>query len=203
MGNEMDKEKWINDTARLFFQIFSVDYEEIFIRKLLSGGGGNSTLCATWMHLNNYFVGYRISKKAYELLLKKVQPEDKNKIKFDNNTVYVSRKIYKKYSKMFYNNAKGSENRTEAGKVFHFDHNPSNKKVLELLNSKIKRQKNEEGLLQELVEYIKKIQTVDLITVEEDDIRTQADRKNENGPLLGEERDELLKTEFYVLEEMK
>ena len=42
-------DEWINDTALLFYQIFSVDYEDVnFNAKLMAGGGGNSTLCSTW-----------------------------------------------------------------------------------------------------------------------------------------------------------
>ena len=81
MGSGFDKEKWIKDTALLFYQIFSVEYDDVFIKKLLAGGGGNSTLCSTWTHLNGYFVTFRISEKAYELLISKVDDEDKEKIK--------------------------------------------------------------------------------------------------------------------------
>ena len=60
----------------LFYQIFSVDYkDEDFIRKLLSGGGGNSTLCATWMQLVGVFIKNRISEKAYNLLIEKIKDE--------------------------------------------------------------------------------------------------------------------------------
>ena len=194
--------KWIKNTALLFYQIFSADYnDEAFIKKLLSGGGGNSTLCATWMQLVSVFIKYRISENAYHLLLEKVTDEDKNKIRLENDTVFVSKKIYKNYHTFFFHNAKGAENRTNAGKFFHFDHNPSNKKVLELLCDKIKLHKNEEGFLEELTEYVKSVQTLDLITVQEDDIRTNADRKSLNGPLSSQERDNLLNTTFYSLVE--
>ena len=194
------KEKWIGNTALLFFQIFSVDYDdEAFINKLLAGGGGNSTLCSTWNHLNGCFVSYRISENAYNLLIEKLDAEDKNKVDLKDNTVYVSRKIYKKYHVMFYHNAKGATNREKVGKFFHFDHNPSNKKVLELLNKQIKEHRNNEGFLDELTEYIKTIQTIDLITIYEDDLRTKTDLKNSDGPLSSQERDELLGTHFYKL----
>ena len=194
----MDKK----NTALLFYQIFSVDYEdEAFINKLLSGGGGNSTLCATWMQLVSVFINHRISKNAYHLLLEKVAEEDKNKIRLEETTVFVSKKIYKNYWPLFSNNAKGAENRTKAGKFFHFDHNPSNKKVLKLLCDKVKLQKCETGFLEELTEYVKSVQTLDLITVQEDDIRTNADRQSPNGPLSSQERDNLLNTTFYSLVE--
>lgn len=194
----IDIEKWTRNTALLFYQIFSVDYEqEVFLNKILSGGGGNSTLCSTWMHLNEFFINYRISETAYNLLLEKVANEDKNKISLKNNTVFISKKIYKKYHTFFFHNAKGAENRTNAGKFFHFDHNPSNKKVLTLLCNKIKQHKNEEDFFEELTEYVKTVQTLDLITVEEDDLRTIADRRK--GPLTAKERDNLLNTRFYAL----
>ncbi len=197
-----DINKWIKNTALLFYQIFSADYnDEAFIKKLLSGGGGNSTLCATWMQLVKVFIKRRISKPAYHLLLEKVADEDKNKIRLESDTVFISKKIYTKYPAFFFNNAKGAENRTNAGKFFHFDHNPSNKKVLELLCDKVKSHKNEAGFLDELTEYVKSVQTLDLITVQEDDIRTNADRKSSNGPLSSQERDDLLKTTFYSLVE--
>ena len=159
----IDIDKWIKNTALLFYQIFSVDYEdEAFINKLLSGGGGNSTLCATWMQLVSVFIKHRISKNAYNLLLEKVADEDKNKIRSENDTIFISKKIYKNYHTFFFHNAKGAENRTYAGKFFHFDHNPSNKKVLELLCDKIKLHKNEAGFLEELTEYVKSVQTLDL-----------------------------------------
>ncbi len=196
----IDAEKWVKNTALLFYQIFSVDYEdEVFIKKLLSGGGGNSTLCATWMQLVQFFVKHRISETAYNLLLEELDDEDLDKIRLEENTVYISKKIYDKYHSMFANNAKGAENRINVGKYFHFDHNPSNKKVLELLCNKIKLHKNEEGFIEELTQYVNSVQTLDLITVEEDDIRTSADRRNPNGPLSSDERDELLNTTFYNL----
>lgn len=199
MGSGFDKEKWIKDTALLFYQIFSVEYDDVFIKKLLAGGGGNSTLCSTWTHLNGYFVTFRISEKAFELLISKVDDEDKEKIKKVNDIVYISKKIYKKYHRMFYHNAKGAENRVNVGKFFHFDHNPSNKKVLELLNQKIKDHKNEDGFLEELADYIKTVQTIDLITVYEDELRTLKDLSNPDGPLSSSKRDEMLNTKFFKL----
>ena len=191
-------DKWIKNTALLFYQIFSVDYDdedEAFINKLLAGGGGNSTLCSTWMHLNSCFVQYRITESAYSLLNNKVLSEDRSKIKLDDNVVYISRDIYKDYRGL-----KGAENRIKAVKFFHFDHNPSNKKVLRLLYDRIKLHKEDEGFLEDFIEYTKSIQTIDLITVYEDDIRTSADRKSKNGPLTALERDDILETKFYRLE---
>lgn len=195
----IDIEKWVKNTSLLFYQIFSVDYDdEAFINKILSGGGGNSTLCSTWMHLVDNFITRRISENAYNLLINKLDDGDKSKVRLENDTVFISKGIYKKYHSWFSNNAKGAENRTNAGKFFHFDHNPSNKKVLELLYTKIKAHKEEEGFFEELTEYVGSVQKLDLITVQEDDIRTSADRK---GPLSLEKRDSLLNTKFYSLVE--
>ena len=180
MNREKD-EKWIKDTALLFYQIFSVDYEnERFENKLLQGGGGNSTLCSTWTQLSDSFIKYRISKNAYDLLISIINVPDRNMIIEQGNCVTIPYNfIFKKYSYLFSSNAKGAVNRKKNGQYFHFDHNPSNKKVLTLLKSKIKENKDKEDFLKILTKYIKKIQTVDLITVEEDDIRTQADLKLE------------------------
>lgn len=192
-----DDEKWIKDTALLFYQIFSVDYEESFTNRLLAGGGGNSTLCATWIHLSDAFVPYRISEDAYKSLIKKIDEIDRGKIRIVEDKIYIPKYINKKYHSMFYNNAKGAENRKKAGKFFHFDHNPSNKKVLEILSSTIKEHKNDNGYLEVLADYIKNIQTIDLITVDEDDIRTWKDRSD--GAYSAAERDKMLKTKFYKL----
>lgn len=199
---EIDKEKWIKNTALLFYQIFSVDYEdEAFINKLLSGGGGNSTLCSTWNHLNEYFIKYRITENAYNLLLEKISEEHKNMIILRGDTVYISKKLRDKkhYHGLFENNAKGAENRANAGKFFHFDHNPSNKKVLMILNEKIKEHRYDEEFVAELTDYIKTVQTIDLVTIYEDDTRTLQDLQNPDGPLSAEERDNLLETHFYNL----
>lgn len=193
-------DEWINDTALLFYQIFSVDYEdEKFQNKLLKGGGGNSTLCSTWMQLSDCFVRYRISKMAYELLINIISGPDRNMIIKNNNCVTIpSNFISKKYSYLFSSNAKGAEKRKKNGQYFHFDHNPSNKKVLTLLKNNIKENKNNDDYLKDLSIYIKKIQTVDLITVEEDDIRTQADLKLQD-KMDSAQRDEIIDAEFYDL----
>ena len=64
----MDNSKWIDDTALLFYQIFSGEYEsDDFWHKLTLGGGGNSPLCATWEKFSNRFVLRRISVSASNL----------------------------------------------------------------------------------------------------------------------------------------
>jgi hypothetical protein len=191
------KQKWIEDTALFYFKIFSGNYGDEFLKKLLKGGGGNSTLCASWYQLSPVFVPQRISGQALKLLKEKsftvIEQEEVIKIK---------RSEIKSNHGMFYNNAKGSRNRIIAGKFFHFDHNPSNKKILSLLNEKIKSfmesKITEHEILINLSEYLKTIQTVDLITVEQDEIRTNADR--EGKPLSSVQRDKLVKDIWYVLE---
>lgn len=192
-----DKEKWIEDTALFYFRIFSGDYGDKFLKKLLKGGGGNSTLCASWYELSPVFVPYRISRSALNLL-----KENSFDVIEVGNTVRLNKKDLKNRHLLFYNNAKGSENRINIGKLFHFDHNPSNKKILALLNDRIKNymesQVSEREILVDLSEYLKTIQTVDLITVQQDEIRTTTDRLDK--PLTNLERDSLLGDNWYVLE---
>ena len=200
--NKEAQKQWIRDTALIFYQIFSVDYEnEDFSQKLLKGGGGNSTLCSTWTQLSDCFIKYRISEKAYDGILQKINATDRKLIvKNDNHVTIPYDFIYKKYHKLFFNNAKGAENRKKNGKYFHFDHNPSNKKVLLELKKEITNNKrNEEVFLKKLANYIKQIQTVDLITVEEDDIRTKADLNQKKDKLNSTERDKISKSSFYDL----
>lgn len=199
MNKDFD-DLWIKDTALIFYQIFSVDYADVkFEDKLLRGGGGNSTLCSTWVQLSDGFVKHRISEKAYNLLIAMIKGEDGKLIYKNGNTVNIPYYfIYKKYKYLFSSNAKGAEKRKKVGQYFHQDHNPSNQKVLTLLKAKIKEIRNNKNYLNELSIYIKNIQTVDLITVEEDDIRTEADRKLSN-KLEAIERDRLISAKFYDL----
>jgi len=190
-------QKWIEDTALFYFRIFSGNYGEDFLNKLLKGGGGNSTLCASWYQLSPVFVPQRVSGHALALLREKTFDiiQEDNKIKLKKSQI--------KYNHiMFYNNAKGAQNRINIGKLFHFDHNPSNKKILSLLNSRIKdymdSQVSENDILIDLSNYLKTIQTVDLITVEQDEIRTNADR--DDRPLTNTERDVLINDTWYELE---
>lgn len=190
-------QKWIEDTALFYFRIFSGNYGEDFLNKLLKGGGGNSTLCASWYQLSPVFVPQRISGAALSLLREKSFDiiEKGNKIRLKKSQV-------KENHVMFYNNAKGAQKRIIAGKYFHFDHNPSNKKILSLLNERIKgfmeSQVSEQDILLDLSEYLKTIQTVDLITVEQDEIRTSADR--DDLPLTNAQRDDLINDTWYTLE---
>lgn len=199
--NKKTDEKWIRDTALIFYQIFSVEYEnEKFLDKLLQGGGGNSTLCSTWTQLSDRFIKYRISRNAYNLFINMIEDSDKDLIiKKDNCVTLPSKLIYKKYPSLFFNNAKGADKRKNNGKYFHFDHNPSNKKVLTLLKNKIRENKDNDDFLIKLSDYIKEVQTVDLITVEEDDIRTLADLKLKDDKMDSLERDEIINSKFYDL----
>lgn len=192
-----EKQKWIEDTALFYFRIFSGTYGDKFLKKLLKGGGGNSTLCASWYQLSPVFVPKRISGSALNLL-----KENSFDVIEDGSTVRLNKKDLVNRHLVFYNNAKGAQNRINTGKLFHFDHNPSNKKILSLLNDRIKNymesQVSEQEILNDLSEYLKTIQTVDLITVEQDEIRTNADRAD--FPLTNIERDSLLGDNWYVLE---
>lgn len=190
------KDKWIEDTALFYFRIFSAEYGDLFLDKLLKGGGGNSTLCASWYQLSPVFVPERISATAYNLLIEKGFHVEKNK-----DVVTIKNAELKSNHGMFYNNAKGSKKRIIAGKFFHFDHNPSNKKILSLLNEKVRSYMesliSESEILNNLAEYIKTIQTVDLITVEQDELRTNADCKA--NPLSSDERDDIINDVWYIL----
>jgi hypothetical protein len=59
-------------------------------------------------------------------------------------------------------------------------------------------QVSEQDILLDLSEYLKTIQTVDLITVEQDEIRTSADR--DDLPLTNAQRDALINDTWYTLE---
>jgi len=195
----MTKNKCIINTAKLFYQIFSVDYDEEFLNKLLSGGGGNSTLGATLYHCFGEFVAYKISGKALKVL-----QEQNFQCEVNSNRVTISYKERNNRNKLFSNNAKGAENRRKKGKLLHFDHNPSNKKLLALLFAKVQELKNEkieyDEKINKLAKYIKTVQIVDLITIEQDDIRTGSDRGD---PLTAEERDKLIKDTWYSLSFME
>lgn len=200
MMSEEQKEKWIKDTALFYFRIFSATYEEEFHKTLLNGGGGNSSLCAAWYKLSAVFVKKRVSGKALEILIDK-----EVKYRQDGNVVFLLKKeIDTDRHDLFYSNKKGAENRIADGKYLHFDHHPSNKMILQLMNFKIKHYVSN-GIDQEtatinLSEFLKTIQTEDLITVEQDDVRTSADR----GELQNrDDREALLDDDWYELKIVK
>lgn len=194
---KLNPEEWIKNAAIFYYQIFSSSYDELFLAELLKGGGGNSTLCGSWMKLSSKFVKYRISKTALnDLKIKGVQ------YSLNNDIVEISKKDIKKNKSMFSNDSKSTEKRELSGKFFHFDHNPSNKHILTLLNSKVKELSivslSQEEKIELLSDYISKIQTVDLITIKQDDMITKADRLNKNA-LSKDVRDKLLKDTWYNL----
>lgn len=191
----MEKYEWIEQAAKFYFQIFSTEYDAKFINELLKGGGGNSILCGSWMKISNNFMKYRISESSLKRL---------NEIKFpyikEDSLVNINWSDINSQKKLFYNNAKTIENRKKVGKLFHFDHHPSNKKILLLLKEKVnelsKEDSSYESKIEQFSNFIKSIQTVDLITIEQDFVRTTADLKS---LLSKEERDSLLKGKWYDL----
>ena len=68
---------------------------------------------------------------------------------------------------------------------------------LSSMDEVVKLEKDNPDFLNELTDYVKNIQTVDLITVEEDEIRTSADLKLKDNKMDALERDKLINTEFY------
>ena len=198
-----DLEIWLEDSATLFYQIFSGEYGDVFLEKLKAGGGGNSFLGATWYSASEKFDKRRMSKAAYILACYKIdeiagkEGEHNNYIRLVDDTVYFSNGLTEngsKYHELFSNNAKKSLNRQKAGKFFHYDHNPSNKAVFDMIYEDVQRVKNNKMEWRDFVEEIREIQKVDLITIYEDDIRTYTDTKlHENMKLSFKDRDDLLK----------
>ena len=191
----ISREEWIRNTAIFYFQIFNAKYDDLFLLELLKGGGGNSTLCGSWMKLSSKFVRSRISGSALIELEKKSIP-----FSIEGDKVVILTKTLDKYWSMFSSNSKGSEKREISGKYFHFDHNPSNKHILSLLNNKVKEinvvSLTQKAKIELLSDYISDIQTVDLITIKQDDERTKADRSI---ALSKDVRDKLLDDKWYYL----
>lgn len=182
----------LHNLAQLLFAVFSIEYEEEFKKLLLGGGGGNSMFINTWMKPSAHFVKMRISSQA-----KKVLTKERYQL------VDLGNKVPKSLLK---NNAKGAENRRKEGKLLHIDHNPGNVKVLELIYEKIQLLKNEKGTesdkIEKLKSFLKNIQYLDIITVEQDDIRTKKDpkySKKEKDRMTRKERDLLTPKEKFKL----
>ena len=180
----------LHDLAQLLFAVFSIEYEEEFKKLLLGGGGGNSMFINTWMKPSAHFVKMRISSKAEQILKKKGYTRD-------NLGEDVPKSLLK-------NNAKGAANRIKKGKRLHIDHNPGNVKVLELIYEKIQILKSEKGTkadkIKKLESFLKDIQYLDIITVEQDDIRTLGDKehtKKEKDRMTRRERDQLTPKEDF------
>ena len=195
ISSKLSREEWIKNTAIFYFQIFNSKYDDLFLSELLKGGGGNSALCGSWMKLSTKFVLSRISGSALIELENKSIP-----FSIEGDKVIIFKKTLEKNWAMFSSNSKGSEKRELSGKYFHFDHNPSNKRILSLLHNKVKEiavvSLTQKAKIELLSDYISDIQTVDLITVKQDDERTKADR---TVALSKDVRDKLLDDKWYYL----
>ncbi len=195
MSLDKNIQDWVRNTAVFYYQIFSKEYNDDFLAELLKGGGGNSVLCGSWYKLGSKFVKSRISGKA----LKELQ-----KIKFplsiENNIVRIKLRDIDNNNSLFKNNAKTIEKRRAAGKFFHFDHNPSNMRLINLLNNKVKELLasglSEDDQIDLLSEFIYNIQTIDLITIEQDDVITKADKKLKTA-FSKDVRDKMLNDKWY------
>jgi hypothetical protein len=195
ISSNMSRDVWIRNTAVFYFQIFNAKYDDLFLMELLKGGGGNSTLCGSWMKLSTRFVRSRISGSALIELGNKNIP-----FTIEEDRVGILKKTLDRNWAMFSSNSKGSIQRELSGKFFHFDHNPSNKHILSLINNKVKELSlvslTQKAKIELLSDFISDIQTVDLITVKQDDERTNADR---SVALSKDVRDKLLDDKWYYL----
>lgn len=181
------KEAMLDSTARFMFNVFNTksgNYSKEFEKLLIAGGGGNSMFVNCWAKPSRFFIKERISGKAKKVLL-------------DNG--YKNPEEAPHSFKV--NNAKGSKNRIKKGKFIHLDHNPGNVKVLNLIKEKCMEFNpdssgfNFEATIKAIKEYLLNIQTLDWITVEQDDKRTYGDKyhsTNEKAMMNKEERDKIL-----------
>jgi hypothetical protein len=87
------------------------------------------------------------------------------------------------------------------GKYLHLDHNPGNVKVLMLIKEKCREfnpdssKFNLEATMNEIKAYLLTIQSLDWITVQQDDVRTYGDEshtKREKAIMNKQARDQLL-----------
>ena len=184
----------LDNLAKLLFAIFCKDYDKNFEKLLLSGGGGNSMFVNVWTKPSRYFAKIRISSQSIKTL------KEHNYNKED-----LKDRVPKEFIK---NNAKTIQKRKSHGKFLHIDHNPSNVKVLELISNKIKNLNKGSYTKKEKIEKLKKslknIQSIDIITVEQDHKRTNSDltySKKEKDKMTKKQRDFLLKDKFIVLDE--
>jgi CRISPR/Cas system-associated protein endoribonuclease Cas2 len=174
----------LKDCARFFVNVFQEfdKYCPRFQKMLLSGGGGNSMFCNAWVHPSSHFNKRRISKKLEKELKKKG---------------YTIEEMLSDKNKILRNNAKGASKRKVKGKFAHEDHNPGNVKILHELKDLIQKNKqlDKDKLISIVEKYMENAQTIDYITVEEDDIRTYGDNeytKDEKNMMSKEERDDLI-----------
>jgi hypothetical protein len=187
-----DSEETLEDTARLFLKVFSSKYKDDFERMLVAGGGGNSMFVNAWAKPSTYFVKTRISNEAKERLQK-------------------HRHTLKDMPKKFFrNNAKTVDKRRAAKKELHVDHNPGNVKVLHLIRDKVRsfpETNSEDENLKELKEFLRTVQTIDIITIEQDEKRTLKDEdgtysKADKAMMTAVERDALLDDDFEETDEI-
>lgn len=184
----------LDNLAKLLFAIFSEDYDKNFEKLLLSGGGGNSMFVNVWTKPSRYFAKIRISSQSIKTLKK-----------HDYDKEDLTDRVPKKFIK---NNAKTIQKRKNNGKFLHIDHNPSNVKVLELISNKIKNLNKcfytKKEKIEKLKNFLKNIQSLDIITVEQDHKRTNGDNKyskKEKDKMTKKQRDFLLKDKFIVLDD--
>ena len=186
-------EKMLDSTARFMFNVFNTksgNYCEEFDALLMSGGGGNSMFVNCW------------SKPSYHFVKKRISGEAKRKLEeFGYASLDDAPHSFK------HNNAKGAEKRIAKGKHLHLDHNPGNVKVLELIREKCRSfdpdKVEYETIINEIKKYLSTIQTLDWITVEQDDIRTYGDSnysKPEKDMMTHDQRDELLNDSWEFID---
>lgn len=185
-------EKMLDSTARFMFNVFnpqSGNYCKEFDDLLIKGGGGNSMFVNCWTKPSSYFIKKRLSGEA------------RNRLREHH---YNS--LDEAPHKFKHNNAKGAENRKREGKELHLDHSPGNVKVLELIKEKCKqydlKKMTYDYIIQDLKQYLRVVQTLDWITVEQDDIRTYKDEnytKKQKDKMNHEERDALLNDTWEYL----
>ena len=184
-NNESYDEIMLDSTARFMFNVFNTksgNYSEEFESLLMSGGGGNSMFVNCWSKPSYFFIKKRISGEAQRILRE-----------HGYETIDDAPHSFK------HNNAKGAEKRIVKGKYLHLDHNPGNVKVLELIRDKCRSYDLDmisyEEIISEIKAFLSTIQTLDCITVEQDDVRTYGDdnySKTEKDKMSHDERDNLL-----------
>lgn len=178
----------LDSTAKFLYNVFSDSYSGAFEKMLMSGGGGNSMFVNAWVKPSETFIKHRISGEA------------KKRLEEHGYTIDTCPPDF------YQNNAKTAEKRRSAGKQLHWDHNPGNVKVLQLIRDRVRsyaeKKMTREEKIADLKEYLLGVQTVDLITIEQDDIRTYRDEvleKREKDMLTAAERDALLKDTWEAL----
>lgn len=182
------KEEILESTAKFFYNVFKEKYDEIFEKMLTSGGGGNSMFVNAWVKPSAYFIRKRISGEALKRIAEK------------GHTLETIPHVFIRH------NAKGQVNRRLAGKELHEDHNPGNVKVLSMIKDKVRSyaysSMTYDQKIKDLMEYMSGIQTLDIITIEQDDIRTYKDtsmNKSHKNTLGAKERDLLLNDTWTLL----